>query len=509
VAVLDMGASAIRLVIAELHDGEPPRLLEEASRAVMLGKDAFTGGRLGAGTIEATLRALEGFRRIMDSYGVVRYRAVATSAVREAINRDTFLDRVRLRAGIDVEVIDGSEENRLTYMAVREDLRGHDALATGDALLVEVGGGSADLSFLRRGEPVYSGTYALGAVRMRQNLASWHGSHDQRVKLFRRTVQNIVEDIRREVPLREARHFVALGGDARFAAEQVLGEQAEPGVRAVPRERFVAYCEEMAALDDEQLVERYRVPLAEVETLVPALLVYRELLLETQAGVVLVPEASLRGGLLLDMVRTEQGHGIEDFSRQVLGSAAALGEKYRYDAPHGKHVAQLAVRLFDELGAEHGMGGRDRLLLEVAALLHDVGIFVSLRSHHKHSQYILSVSEIFGLGREDMAIISNIARYHRRGAPNKSHLPYMALDAEERVRVNKLGAILRVANALDADHLQKVREVRVAREQEQWVLEVDGGGDLTLERLAALARADLLIEVFGRKVAFRESGTRA
>ena len=122
VAVLDMGATAIRLLVAELPPGEPPRILEEASRAVLLGKDAFTGGRLGASTIEATLRALEGFRRIMDSYGVVRYRAVATSAVREAVNRDTFLDRVRLRAGIDVEVIDGSEENRLSYLAVREAL---------------------------------------------------------------------------------------------------------------------------------------------------------------------------------------------------------------------------------------------------------------------------------------------------------------------------------------------------------------------------------------------------
>ena len=151
---------------------------------------------------------------------------------------------------------------------------------------------------------------------------------------------------------------------------------------------------------------------------------------------------------------------------------------------------------------------RDRLLLEVAALLHDIGIFVSLRGHHKHAQYILSVSEIFGLSRDDMAVISNVARYHRRGVPNKSHLPFMALDSEDRVLVNKLGAILRVANALDADHLQKVRDVRVVREEDQWVLEVDGGGDLTLERLAALARSDLLVEVFGRKVAFRE-GARA
>jgi exopolyphosphatase/guanosine-5'-triphosphate,3'-diphosphate pyrophosphatase len=509
VAVLDMGASAIRLLVAELPPGVPPQILEEASRAVFLGKDAFTGGRLGAPTIEATLRALEGFRRIMDSYGVVRYRAVATSAVREAANRETFLDRVRLRAGIDVEVIDGSEENRLTYMAVKDALRDHEALVSDDALLVEVGGGSADLSFLRKGEPVYSGTYALGAIRMRQNLAAWHGSHEQRVRLFRRTVQNIVEDIRREMPMREARYFLALGGDARFAADQVAGEEPGAGVRAIPRDRFLGFCEETVAFDEEQIAEAYRLPLADVETLVPALLVYRELLLETQAESVLVPEASLRAGLLLDMVRTEAGHGIEDFSRQVLASAAALGEKYRYDVPHARQVASLAVRLFDDLRAEHGLGVRDRLILEVAALLHDIGIFVNLRGHHKHSQYILSVSEIFGLSREDMALIGNVARYHRRAAPNKSHLAYTSLDSGARVVVNKLAAILRVANALDADHLQKVREVKVLREDDQWVLEVDGGGDLTLERLAALARADLLTEVFGRKVTFREAGGRS
>ncbi len=506
VAVLDMGASAVRLLIAEVSPGQPPAILEEASRAVQLGRDAFTGGHLSAGAIEATLRALDNFRRIMDSYGVVRYRAVATSAVREATNRDTFLDRVRLRTGLNVEVIDGSEENRLTYTAVREALREHEALVVGDALLVEVGGGSADLSFLRRGEPIYSGTYALGAVRMRQNLAGWHGSHEQRIRLFRRNVQNIVLDIRREIPLREARYFLALGGDARFVADQVLGEAADAPARLLPRDRFLGFCEETTALDDEQLVERYRLPLTELETLAPALLVYRELLLETQADSVLVPEATLRAGLLLDMVREEQGQGIEDFSRQVLASAAALGEKYRVDAAHARRVAALAVRLFDELRSEHGLGARDRLLLEVAALLHDIGIFVSLRGHHKHSQYILSVSEIFGLGREDMAIISNIARYHRRASPNKSHLPYMALGSVERVRVNKLAAVLRVANALDADHLQKVRELRVLREADDWVLEVEGGGDLTLERLAAAARSDMLVEVFGRKLAFRWAG---
>ncbi len=138
-AVVDLGASAVRLAVAEVQAGAPPRILEEASRGILLGKDTFTHGRLGATTVEATLKVLEGFRRIMDTYGVVRYRAIATSAIREASNRETFLDRVRLRTGIEMEVIDGTEENRLTYVAVRETLRDHEAFTAGDAVLIAGG----------------------------------------------------------------------------------------------------------------------------------------------------------------------------------------------------------------------------------------------------------------------------------------------------------------------------------------------------------------------------------
>jgi len=254
----------------------------------------------------------------------------------------------------------------------------------------------------------------------------------------------------------------------------------------------------------DALAEKYRLPHADAETLGPALQANRELLLETAATSVLVPEASLRAGLLLDLTGAEGGYDIEHFSKQVVASAAALGERYRYDAAHARHVAQLATRLFDELKAEHGLTPRDRVLLEVAALLHDVGIYVNLKGHHKHGQYLLSVAEIFGLSRDDMAVIANVARYHRRATPQKSHLLYMALDSDARVVVNKLAALLRVANALDADHLQKVKDVRVVPEDGGWLLEVDGSGDLTMERLASLSRADLLTEVFGRRVSFRE-----
>jgi len=505
-SVIDMGASAVRLVVAEAGPDGKVRILEEASRGVLLGKDTFTDGRIKATTMQATLRVLKGFRRIMEGYGVVHCRAVATSAVREAANRDSFLDRVRLRTGIEVEVIDGPEENRLTLMAVREVLGEHEMLRRGNTLLVEVGGGSADISFLRDGEPVFSGTYALGSIRMRQALASWRGNHDRRVLLLRRHIHNVVEDIKREMPLREATHFIALGGDVRFAASRLGGlESAEGRVRFVKEPDFIAFCDQLAGEQVDELVERYRLPPADAETLVPALLAYGELLLATSAEEITVPDASLRAGILLDLAVGEDARRREDFNRQVLASATALGEKYRYDAAHAQNVARLAVRLFDELKAEHGLADRDRLLLEVAALLHDVGIYINRRAHHKHSHYILSVSDIFGLSREDMGVVSNVARYHRRAPPQKSHLFYMALDRETRVRVNKLAAILRVANALDADHMRKVRDVTLVRQEDDWILEVQGAGDLTMERLATLARSDLLTEVFGQKLSFREA----
>jgi exopolyphosphatase/guanosine-5'-triphosphate,3'-diphosphate pyrophosphatase len=152
------------------------------------------------------------------------------------------------------------------------------------------------------------------------------------------------------------------------------------------------------------------------------------------------------------------------------------------------------------------MSPRERLLLEVAALLHDVGTYVSLRAHHKHTLYLLSSSQIFGLSDTETNIVANIARYHRRGLPQASHLPYVELDRRDRLIVNKLGAILRVANALDADHVQNVTDVRLLRRDEVWILELDAVGDVTLEVMAATARADMFVETYGRRIVIRRAG---
>jgi exopolyphosphatase/guanosine-5'-triphosphate,3'-diphosphate pyrophosphatase len=342
-------------------------------------------------------------------------------------------------------------------------------------------------------------------VRLRQQLDLRRHTQELQVALLKRYIANVVEEIRVEIPLDRIANVIAIGGDVRFVASQ-LTDQPDADVRELARDQFLAFCDEVERLDEDGLVDRFRLPAVEAETLLPALLVYRTLLAETAGGRLIVSNASLRAGVMLDVAEPKNRVTAEDFEHQVLASAEALGHRYRFDRDHGQHVARLATRLFDELRAEHGLGDRERLLLQVSGLLHDVGVYVSLRAHHKHSQYILAASQIFGLSNEETAIVSNIARYHRRGLPQDSHVPFIALDRTDRLIVNKLGALLRLVNALDAEHAQKVRDVRLVRRGSNWVLELDGDGDLTMELLAATARADMFAEVFGRQLVIRRVG---
>ena len=161
-----------------------------------------------------------------------------------------------------------------------------------------------------------------------------------------------------------------------------------------------------------------------------------------------------------------------------------MAEKYHVDLAHAQTVADVALRLFDELRPDHGLGPRHRLLLHVAGLLHEVGGFVSNRSHHKHSYYLIANSEIFGLNRDEIVLAAHVARYHRRSGPKPSHPEYMALPREARVTVNKLAAMLRVADALARGHVRSAAELRFERQGDDLIVCVPGVADLLLEERA-------------------------
>jgi len=505
VAAIDVGSNALRMVIAQVLEDGQIEVLERLHRAVRLGQDAFRRGRLGSQSMQAAVAVLRDFRRVLNLYHVGRVRAVATSAVREASNADMFLDRVFMATGLHLEVIDTSEESRLTVSAVRPVL---EKALPGDreqTLIADVGGGSTLLTVLHGAQIVNSQSMRLGSIRLQEMFATSQEAPQRSAELLRQHISNVVCRLEGSLPLGRTECFVALGGDARFAARQLGQAAGSPELAAIGLEdfdRLVAQCVEHTP---EELSRRHGLPFADAETLGPALLVYQALVHQTRAERLIVSDVSMRDGLLMELAREVTGRQDEAVLAGVLHSAKSLAEKYHVDMIHARNVAELSARLFDETKADHGLGSRQRLLLQVAGWLHEIGGFVGVRAHHKHSHYLIANSEIFGLSREEIALVALIARYHRRSPPKPSHLEYMALSRELRVAVSKLAAILRVADALARNHSRDVSRFRFERRGDELVILVPAGsGDMLLEQRAVAAKGDMFEEIYGVKIRIEE-----
>jgi exopolyphosphatase / guanosine-5'-triphosphate,3'-diphosphate pyrophosphatase len=510
VAVLDIGATSIRMEIAELLPGGGARPLDALTRPVALGKDTFTLGRLQSATIEECVGILRQFRHTLDEYGVrdpAAVRAVATSAVREADNRDQFLDRVYMATQFSIECLEDADLSRLTYLAVTDLLARTRVPKPWNALVVEVGGGSTEVLLLQDSRVTFSETYRLGSLRMRETLKTYRAAPDRVRGLLAHDIRRTIDDLRLGLPeLHGGRDLIAISGDARFAAAQLTPDwDAVEMARLDPRD-FARLAARIAGATADELVREYGLSYPEAETLGPALMAYAEIVRALGIRRIRVPKISLRTALELDL--GAQYAGTEDFRRQVRHAAQALSARFGCDRRHAQHVCGLSLLLFEKLAPEHRLGPRQELLLECAGWLHEAGGFVNSRRHHIHSYYLIAHSDLFGLSREELETIALVARYHRRALPRIQHPEFGRLARPQRLVVQQLAAILRVADALDRAHCARVQDLEIALEEGRLVLTVHGAADLTIERLALREKSDLFTAVFGRTIDLNEGRRR-
>lgn len=505
VAAIDVGSNALRMVVAEVAPDGRIEVLERLQRAGRMGQDTFRRGRLGGQAMRAAVAVLRDYKQMLDLYRVEHLRAVATSAVREAVNADTFIDRVFMATGLHLEVIGTSEESRLTVSAVRQAVGGALGVDRDQALIAEVGGGSTLMTLLENGEIANSLSLRLGSIRLQEILSTSEDPPERSAELLRHQIDKVLASQRRSLTLKDVRSFVAVGGDARFAARQIGRPTASAELHTIKLAEFDALVGRLEGHTAEELAKRHGLPFADAETLIPALLVYQKLLHNTRSKQMIVSGVSMRDGLLLDLARNVTGEEDESLSEGVIHSALALAEKYRVDLNHALNVADVSLRLFDELQADHGLRPRHRLLLRVAGLLHEVGGFVGTSAHHKHSYYLIVHSEIFGLNRGEIEIIAHVGRYHRRSVPKPSHVDYASLPRETRIVINKLAALLRVADALSRGRLYQGRDLRLERQGDDLIIYVPGASDLTLEKRALAVRRDLFEDIYGMRVRVEEA----
>jgi exopolyphosphatase/guanosine-5'-triphosphate,3'-diphosphate pyrophosphatase len=237
---------------------------------------------------------------------------------------------------------------------------------------------------------------------------------------------------------------------------------------------------------------------------VPASVVLQKIVKLADVDEVLVPNVGLKDGLLVDMTQELYGEKKHAYRDQVFSSALQTGRKYMFDEQHGIITAKFAVKLFDETKNLHNLNLEYRLLLEVAALLHDIGMFINVNDHHKHTHYLLMATPVIGLNKSQMAIVANVARYHRKSFPKNAHEAFRVLSSKDRVIVTKLAALLRLADAMDNEHASKVSDVEVEYRKPKMIIRMKGQEDMLLEKWALANKAELFEEVYSTTLVVEE-----
>jgi exopolyphosphatase/guanosine-5'-triphosphate,3'-diphosphate pyrophosphatase len=367
--------------------------------------------------------------------------------------------------------------------------------------VVEVGGGNTEMLVVRGGNVLHSQSFRLGSIRLLRTIDSVRTSIARRRSMLeshiRRTLVGISERVRGDTPI----HVVALGSDIRFAAHQLLDDWDGKSLGQISTRRLAKFTEEVLGLDEDAIVKRFGASFIQAETLGPAILAYTMLAKHFSLEHLYVCDTNLRDGLLHDMA--VGGSWTAEFRNQIVRSAITLGQKFDFDETHARNVAELAHKLFHQLQAEHRLDSRHEVILFVAALLHEIGLIVNVRSNHKHALYLIRHSELFGLSKGELLQVGLVARYHRRAYPQPSHEGYGNLPQEERVVVAKLASLLRLAIALDDTRSGRVREIKCTRDGKQLVINVAGVDDVSLEQIALRENAGLFRDVFGMPVLLR------
>jgi exopolyphosphatase / guanosine-5'-triphosphate,3'-diphosphate pyrophosphatase len=497
-AVIDLGSVSARMEIVQATPDGKILPLDSLYQSVQLGRDTFNSGRIQRNSVEQCVRTFRSFASVIKEYGAdltCDVTAVATSAVREARNCDTFLERIYVATGIWVQPIDGATVNRLTFLGVWPLIRSRAKLLEKNICILEIGGGTTDLLGMRQGEVRFSHSYRFGSYRFFESANRISTTRRIESDMAKNEINSLLRSINDDLADIRINRLILMGGEIRFAARRIKPEWDEKTLLTVNLGSLRKQAQEFFPLDPEEIASRFKMPIEEAQILGFSLLAYTQIAEYLSLKQVLLCGATLRSGLL-----AEAGNPLKwrrDFEKQIISSARQSALKYNCDMNHADCVEKLAQMIFREMSNEHKLNGHHELLLRVAALLHDCGRFVSLSAHHKHSKYLIENSDLFGLSRTDIRIVALTARYHRRAEPKPTHTDYNLLTREEKMTVNKLASFLRVADALDNLHTQNAAECTIERTENELRFRVDSVSDIHSSQLALREKARLFEQIFG------------
>jgi exopolyphosphatase/guanosine-5'-triphosphate,3'-diphosphate pyrophosphatase len=497
IAAIDIGSNSVRQIVADVTPDGGITVVDEMKAAPRLGADLDATGVLGSAAMERAAEAVGRMATLARQLGAERIEAVATSAVRDATNSAQFVARVRQEAGLELRVIDGAAEARLSYLSALA----HFDLGVGRTVVMDIGGGSLELALAADGVLDALVSLPFGALRLTERYLR-EGDGHKAVAALRRDVRRGLRDV---LPRRDWRGAQIIGSGGTFTnlAGIHLARRGMLAARnvhetAVPREELEHILDALADMTSDERRALPGLNPERADIIVAGLAVAAEVLARVEARELTVSRYGIREGLLLEAARVVPA--IADPGEARQRSVRELAERCHYDELHATQVQRLALRLFDAIGARLGCVPEDRATLADAALLHDVGYHINYDRHHKHSYHLIVHAELLGISPAEQVVIANVARYHRGAPPKKKHRNFGELDKPLRDQIVRLSAILRFADGFDRGHVGAVDELKV-----RWLQRAirvtatpsQKGGPLRLELWGAHRKSHLLAELAG------------
>ena len=496
IAAIDAGSNAVRLSVARAYSALDIEPVHTERYPLRLGESVFVRPHFSEDIFKRGAKAFRHFREVMDEFGVTRYRAVATSATREAQNRKEFVRRVKQKSEILLEVISAGEESRLGREAVLAAL----GPETPPRCIADLGGGSLEISILRENAVEQGAQLPVGTVRLITTL--------NLPEQVRRYVRALLESKLVPRPNLGESIAVALGGNADTLANVAPGPR-QHGLQTMDLVLLRERLPDILERDVRERMKAYAVRRDRADVMGVAAITFLTLGRYLNLRKFALPGVGVREGLLQEIAREAfsrtEPHRYNGEARQLLVGTRSFARRVGYEQQHAEHVRELSIQLFDQLQAVHHMPAHSRVLLEAGALLHDTGHMISHRGHHKHGEYLALNADIPGLDGRDRAIAAALVRYHnRKSEPGGHHPAYSALEDTDKPVARRLAAILRIAEALDHSHRQRIMKIRTTFQRGAVCLQVYARGDATEDLRDAIRSAELFEKEFHVKIYFRQ-----
>ena len=498
--VIHIGSEQVSLQIVEYVSLDDMRVAERVSSQVTLGEETFKTGKISFVAVREICELLKGYRRILNEYGVKDYRLLATTAIREAENQQYIIDQIRVKTGFCVEVVDMTQEIFYKYIALFRSIEKNGLAKEQEGILfVDISSGGLGITLYEDGALHYHQNIQIGALRIKESFEKYQRESTHFYQALSEYINSTIEPVEKELNSHKLKYLVLSGIETGLLLK-MLGRREATKLTFLDVQELQHLHERVAALNLPQLMQEFDLTEQRAEMVLPTLLLYKHIMAMSHVTEIVISNDQFADGITISHIGEKSGDKwLRIIEEQIISLAHALAQKYQYDPNHSGGVEEVSLLLFDRLVKIHGLGKRERFLLKISAVLHDIGKYVSLRRHYFYSYRLIVSTDILGFSEKEKALMANVAYYHSKGIPSETDVNYASLDSDQKISLSKLAAIMRLADAIDRSHLQKATIREIALTGEEFIITVTADEDISLEEWTFLDKAEFFESVFGLK----------